>query len=90
MLDASGCELVSKISGDVDSAMLACRSDCLDEMVLGFLFILGCSVVGVVFGLCELVQGRDEIYPGPSREFQASFLGHLRWMRWYNCPGRWI
>ena len=68
MLDASGCELVLQASWDGSAFVLACRSDGLDEMILGFFFILVCSVVGVVFGLCELVQGRDEIYPGPSRE----------------------
>ena len=68
MLDASGCELVLQASWDGSALVLACCRDGLDEMVLGFFFILGCSVVGVVFGLCELVQGRDEIYPGPSRE----------------------
>ena len=68
MLDASGCELVLQASWDGSAFVLACRSDGLDEMVLGFFFILGSSVVGVVFGLCELVEGGDEVDPGPSRE----------------------
>ena len=72
VLDASGGELVLQASWDGSALMLACCSDGLDEMVLGFFFILGCSVVGVVFGLCELVEGGDEIDPGPSRELQTS------------------
>ena len=68
MLDASGCEPVLKISRYIAAFVLACRRDGLDEMVLGFFFILRSSVAGVVFCLCELVEGGDEVDPGPSRE----------------------
>ena len=72
VLDASGCELILMALRDTPAFVLACRSDGLDEVVLAFFFILGCSVAGVVLCLCELVEGGYEIYPGPSREFQSS------------------
>ena len=68
VLDASGCEPVLKISRYIAAFVLACRRDGLDEMVLGFFFILRSSVAGVVFCLRELVEGGDEVDPGPSRE----------------------
>ena len=61
MLDASGCELVSQTSWDGPAFVLACCGDSLDEMVLGFFFILWCSVVGIVFCLRELVKGVNEV-----------------------------
>ena len=68
MLDASGCELILQTSWYGPAFVLACCGDGSDEMVLGFFFILGCSIVGIVFWLCELVEGGDEVDPGPPRE----------------------